>query len=439
MAQLSLLDLTPGARAVVEACRRVGARPLVVGGAIRDALLGVASKDLDIEVHGVTDRALLLAALAEVGAVAEQGASFDVIAVRVDGADLDLSISDAPIDLAFSRRDFTINAMGWDPITDELIDPFGGQRDLARAILRHTSASFGDDPLRVLRGVQFVGRFGFALAAETKGVCRELAPRFDELATERVWEEWRKLARRARFWPEALDALKQTGWLAHFPDLDATRGVKQDPIWHSEGDVFTHLGLAAGKAAEFAERDGLSDTDREVAVLAALVHDFGKVTHTEIGERITSHGHAEAGVEPARAFLAEIGAPRHVEARILPVVREHMAHVSMQGSPSRPAVRRLMRRLGDASIHDWARVVDADCAGRGASSKASPAGAWVTIAESIGGAPARGLLTGEHLIARGLRPGPEFGRILGEALAAQDDEVFADEAGAVEWFDARAR
>ena len=439
MAQLSLIGLSPGAKAVIAACRSVGARPLVVGGAIRDALLGVASKDLDIEVHGVADRAHLLAALAEVGTVAEQGASFDVIAVRVDGVDLDLSISDAPLEVAFSRRDFTINAMGWDPATDELIDPFGGQKDLSRGILRHTSDSFGDDPLRVLRGVQFVGRFGFALAAETKGVCRALVPRFEELATERVWEEWRKLARRARYWPEALDALKQTGWLAHFPELDETRGVPQDPAWHSEGDVFTHLGLAAAKAAEFAERDGLSDVDREVAVLGALVHDFGKVTHTEVGERITSHGHAEAGVQPARAFLADIGAPRHLELRILPVVREHMAHVSMQGSPSRPAVRRLMRRLGEASIYDWARVVDADCAGRGASSKPSPAKAWLAIAETIGAAPARGLLTGEHLIARGLKPGPEFGRILGEALAAQDDEVFTDEAGAVDWFDARAR
>ena len=425
-----LIHLSAATRAVLDACERVDATALVVGGAVRDALLGAAPKDVDLEVTGDRDR--LVAELAAIGTVAEQGAHFPILAVHIDGENIDVSL--AEYDEPFARRDFTINAMDWNPATGEIIDPFGGQRDLVAGILRHTSEHFADDPLRVLRGVQFAGRFGFRFAAETKGVCRELAPRFYELPTERVWEEWRKLARRAIHWPEALQALVDSGWASHFPELADTRGIEQDPGWHSEGDVFTHLGLSA-RAAALASSD-LDAVDREVVVLAALVHDLGKVTHTDSsGPRITSHGHAEAGVEPARHFLHGIGAPAHVVARVLPIVREHMAHVSVIGRPSRPAVRRLMRRLAPASIRDWARVVDADCAGRGPSSKPSPSPVWLEVAATIGGAPERGLLRGEHLIARGMTPGPEVRAILDAATAAQDDEVFTDEAGALAWLE----
>jgi tRNA nucleotidyltransferase (CCA-adding enzyme) len=370
-----LINLSPGTRAILDACERVDATALVVGGAVRDALLGVEGNDVDLEVTG--DRERIIAALAPIGTVAVQGAHFPILAVHVAGENVDLSL--ALHEDPFARRDFTINAMGWNPVTGELVDQFGGQRDLAAGVLRHTSEHFADDPLRVLRGVQFAGRFGFRFAAETKGLCRSLVPRFAELPTERVWEEWRKLARRAIHWPEALQALDDSGWLQHFPELAQTRGVVQDPGWHAEGDVFTHLGLSA-RAAALASGD-LGDGDREVVVLAALFHDLGKVTHTDAsGPRITSYGHAEAGVAPARSLLHRIGAPAHVAARVLPIVREHMAHVSVKGRPSRPAVRRLTRRLAPASIRDWARVVDADCAGRGVSSKPSPSPVWLEVA-----------------------------------------------------------
>ena len=432
LARSGLIDLSPATRAVLDACSTVDATALVVGGSVRDALLGVPSKDVDLEVTGDRDR--LVAELGTIGTVAVQGAHFPILAVHIGGENIDLSLAEHAD--PFARRDFTINAMGWNPSTGEIIDPFSGQKDLAAGVLRHTSEHFADDPLRVLRGVQFAGRFGFRFAAETKSVCRELAPRFFELPTERVWEEWRKLARRAVHWPEALQALVDSGWAAHFSELADTRGVVQDPGWHAEGDVFTHLSLSA-RAAALANSD-LDDGDREVVVLAALVHDLGKVTHTDTsGPRITSHGHAEAGVTPARSFLQGIGAPAHVITRVLPIVREHMAHVSVQGKPSRPAVRRLMRRLAPATIHDWARVVDADCAGRGSSSKPSPSPVWLEVAATIGGAPGRSLVRGEHLIARGLTPGPQFREILEAATAAQDDEVFTDEPGALAWLDAR--
>ena len=434
------LALSPAATRVIDALVGAGLTPLVVGGSVRDALLGRESKDFDLEVHGAASLSEVAIAVEGVGSVAAQGAAFGILSVRVDGESLDLSLAPSTsLAECFARRDFTVNAMGWNPQTAELVDLVGGQRDLAKGILRHTSERFADDPLRVLRGVRFAGQLGFRLAAETKGIARELSARYDEIAVERVWGEWRRLARTAVHWPEALAALVDSGWDRHVAALSQTRGVPQDAAWHSEGDVFTHLGLAAREAALAA--GDLDAETREVVVLAALLHDVGKVTHTVVTpQRITSQGHAEAGVEPARELLQGIGAPAAVITRILPLIREHMAHVSTQGTPSRPAVSRLARRLeqSGATLADWARVVDADCRGR-IPAKPSPAEQWLAIAASFGGTAPRGILTGEHLIARGLAPGPAFSAILREAAEAQDDEVFSDEAGALRWLDARER
>ena len=238
-----------------------------------------------------------------------------------------------------------------------------------------------------------------------------------------------------------MKALVDTGLVQFYPELAAARGVEQDPGWHAEGDIWTHLALAAEQAALNAERDDLSGTDREVAVLGALVHDLGKVTHTQITDgRITSRGHAVAGVAPATAFLRSIGAPHHLIIRIAPIVREHMSHVGIE-QPTPSQVRRLVRRLdtngAGASIHDWARVVAADCAGRGPSAKSSPANRWLDVAADmrVGDAPRKGILTGEHLIARGYAPGPGFKPVLAAALEAQDDDVIHDEHGALAWLD----
>jgi tRNA nucleotidyltransferase (CCA-adding enzyme) len=291
-----------------------------------------------------------------------------------------------------------------------------------------------------LRGAQFAARFGFEFAPETTALAQAMADRFPELSTERVWGEWRKIATRGLHVTAALRALEATNWLQHFPQLAATRGIQQDAIWHSEGDVFTHVGLAADEAAKAADCAGLSSADREIAVLGALVHDFGKVTHTQTSNtgRITSHGHAEAGVEPAARFLTGIGAPAHLQAKVLPLVAEHMCHVSTETIPSATAVRRLIRRLngtGDGpTIYDWARVVDADSAGRGASAKVSPSAAWLARATEVGPTAAKGILTGKHLIDAGWKPGPQFKAVLAAAVEAQDAGEIVDEVSAVKWF-----
>ena len=163
------------------------------------------------------------------------------------------------------------------------------------------------------------------------------------------------------------------------------------------------------------------------------------VLHTQTdGGRITSHGHAEAGVEPASAFLRSIGCPEAVIARIVPLIREHM---NCFGRPTKPAVRRLVRRLQPATLTELAMVCAADSKGRGNPNALSPARLWLEVGRDlkVQERPAKGLLTGDHLIAAGMKPGPEFKPILADALAAQDAGEFEDEAGAVRWLEAREK
>lgn len=457
----NLIALTPATRAVINAIVDAGGRPYLVGGSVRDAIRhpGTAPKDIDIEVFDIgIDK--IAPALRGLGRVDDNvGESFSVLKLTIGTEDFDVSVPrrevktgpgyngftavpdpDATFEQASARRDYTLNALMFDPIAEVVIDCWGGLDDLSAGILRHTSDTFGQDPLRVLRAVGFAGRFGFTLAPQTVTVCRQISGTFDELFIERIWTEWSKIARQGRYISNALNVLDATAWIEHFPQLAALRGVPQDPTWHPEGDVFTHSGLAADKAAELADAAGLSKEDREVIVLAALMHDFGKVTHTrhvptgDGPDRITSAGHAAAGVTPVRAFLESIGAPQHLAGRIAPLVREHMAATG--AAPTKPAVRRLARRLAPATIAEWAMIVEADKGGRGAGSRDGGTAAWVAVAENLGAvsSPVPSLLNGRHLIAAGLRPGPHFGPILAAALEAQDDGVFTDEAGAITWF-----
>ena len=346
---------------------------------------------------------------------------------------------DATIAQASGRRDFTINALMWDPATGDVIDCWGGLGDLERGVLRHTTEAFAEDPLRVLRGAQFAARFGFTMDPDTVELCRTLKDEYGSLSKERVWVEWHKIATKGTRPSAALEVLAQTGWEEHYPQLAALHGVPQDPTWHPEGDVHAHTGLAGDKGAELAAAAGLCGDDRAVVVFAALLHDVGKTTHTDITSRgITSYGHADAGVEPAKAFLKAIDTPRHIRDRVLPLIREHMSGVGNE-HPSPSAVRRLARRLQPATMNEWALVVEADRGGRGTGSVPGGTEAWMVIARRLGTEqrPVSSALRGEHLMASGMTPGPEFAPILRAAMVAQDDGEFDDEAGAIAWLAAR--
>ena len=447
---------------VLDALRTVG-RPRIVGGAVRDWLLGLTPKDLDLEV-GNASFSELYRVLRPLGATNVVGRSFGVIKLRLSsGVEYDISLprresktgaghrgfivepdpalSDRE---AAARRDFTINALAWDPASNTLIDPYGGEGDLKARLLRHTSDAFSEDPLRVLRAVQLAARFDLTLAPATAELCRSIAPTFVELPVERVWQEWAKWAKKSFRPSRGLDVLRQTGWLAHFPELAALDGCPQDPEWHPEGDVFTHTAHACDALAADPEWIATTPVRRLRLMFAVLLHDVGKpaCTHQEIKRghlRWVSPGHEPAGVAPAEAFLRRIGAPHDHAPAITPLVANHMVH--HHGGPDGlgpAAIRRLARRLHPATIDELALVMRADSLARpplhspetlALIDQLRARAATLTLADT---AP-RPLLLGRHLIAAGLRPGPDFKNLLDTAFEAQLDGAFADEATALLW------
>lgn len=471
----NLMNVSATTKRVAAACEAAGGVPLIVGGSVRDAVLErfnggrpIAPKDIDIEVHGVSDPEVLKRELAKLGRVDETGVSFGVLKIRIGDEDFDVSLPrkdsksgrghrgfDVEVDPnlstveAFGRRDFTVNAIGYDPRTSEIVDPFGGTQDINDGILRHTTDAFADDPLRVLRGVQFASRFGFDLAPETVEECRRIKDDFSEIAKERIWGEFDKILTRGQSITKALQALEDTGWEEHFPELSALHDVPQDERFHPEGNVHIHSGFAADEAARIAERDGLDDHNRRIVVFASLVHDFGKtgdgtqIHHHEDGsiEKITSIGHPDLGEAPIRSFAARIGVPRAITSPTVKLVKEHMCYVGTSGQePSSRAVRNLIERLGGgddgATIENWARVLEADAQGRGSGAKESVGGVWVAKAQSgLGGTkPAKSIIDGRTLIERGMKPGEQFREIIDAARQAQIDEVF-DASSASQWLD----
>ena len=314
--------------AVCETVRAAGGRALLVGGCVRDCALGLPATDLDIEVYGIPP-ARLVQLLSERFAVDLVGRAFGVIKIR--GVPIDVSIprsssrggrgpeefetlSDpdmTPAEAA-GRRDFTINAIAFDPLTGEVIDPFRGLEDLEARILRHTTEKFAEDPLRVLRGMQLAARFDLDVAAETVALCREIEP--GSLARERVFEEWKKLVLRGRRPSRGLGLLRDCGWIRHFPELEALIGCEQDPEWHPEGDVWIHTLHCMDSFA--AERSGDEREDLVVG-LAVLCHDLGKPSTTAKAEggRITAKRHEPAGEARTRSFLGPDDERAHPDRR----------------------------------------------------------------------------------------------------------------------------
>jgi tRNA nucleotidyltransferase (CCA-adding enzyme) len=439
---------------VFAALQKRGWRGLLVGGAVRDMVMGMEPKDMDIEAYGASPDELhaFLLWIAD-GDVDAVGRSFGVFKCRIDGEDYDFSIPRrenktgvghvgfvAEFDPAITpseaamRRDFTMNAMAYDPLDDSLFDHFGGREDLENRVLRHTSVHFAEDALRVLRGMQFCGRFDLDPAPETVDVAARIPyEERDALSLDRIWGEWKKWAEKSVKPSKGLRFLRTCGWL---PDqLAMTVPIPQDPEWHPEGGVWRHSLEAVDVAVQIADADGLEGDDRVALVLAALCHDIGKITTTVvIGENVTSLGHDQAGADIATAFLKGIGAPEHVVERVIPLVREHMAHLT----PATPrTVRRLADRLSPCTILDWARIVTVDHSARPPLPGGMPAEAreYLRLAQEmeVDRSKPKPILMGRHLIAHGMTPSIKFGNILQAAYEAQLDGDFADLEGAVEW------
>ena len=434
------------------------AQAFLVGGCVRDWLLGAANKDFDIEVFGVSSEQLA-GALARWGRIDQVGRSFGVVKLMTHGGstfDFSIPRRDSKVapghkgfEVSFdpaitpreaaARRDFTLNALMFDPRRGEVLDFFGGQEDLRNRVLRHTSAAFAEDPLRVLRGMQFAGRFGLNAAPETIEECRRIKSGYAELAVERVREEWFKWAEKSTKPSAGLKFLEATGWIEHFPEVNALRGVPQDPEWHPEGDVFTHTCHCLDALVSLPEWQGADTESRIVYSLAVLAHDFAKpqTTHEEMKDgrlRIVSPGHEQAGGLLAERFLERIDAPVAVRERVIPLVTNHLAHLQTINDRF---VRRLARRLEPETIEGLLVVITADQFGRPPKPRVVADNVQAlrqrAAALQVQSHAPKPVLMGRHLIELGLKPGPQFGEILDAAYEAQLEGRFSSLEDARRW------
>ena len=402
---------------VLEFLNSKGFNPVIVGGAVRDAIVGDKPKDIDIEVYGITVEDLE-SILSNYGKVDAVGKSFGVlkfipynangklveleepfdfsvprrenkVGLGYKGFEIELS-DDISIEEAATRRDFTWNSMGYNPITNTLYDYYGGINDLAEGIIRHTSSKFAEDPLRILRALQFQARKGHVIAPETYELMSSIVDRgeFDHLAInelyntflkekmrlvkeykdhidagnepdtfyeyekyliftsmitrERITGEWDKWATKGKYHSKLFDFLRQSGLGEKlYPELMQLVNTKQDTVYHPEGNVEEHTKQVMAKANEIAEREKLSVEEKQILMLSTLLHDIAKpnTTKEEWSDKlnrfkVTSRGHEQAGEAIALDLLERIGIKEEVRIKIGKLVAEHLAHANISSLPS---------------------------------------------------------------------------------------------------------
>lgn len=437
-------------RRIAEVIRDDGGRAMLVGGCVRDELMGVEPKDWDLEVYGIKPDKLreILDQFGEVFVVGEAFAVYKL------GRHLDISIPrrerktgkghrgftiegdpEMSFEEACSRRDFTINAILKDPLTDAIVDPFSGLDDIEKKIIRHISSeTFAEDSLRVLRAAQFAARLEFDIAPDTVEICRTID--VTDLPKERIWGEFEKLLLKARSPSIGLKWLYDLGVVRQiFPELQSLVGVPQEPEWHPEGDVDVHTMMVVDEARKLI--DDLPYEKQVTVMLAAVAHDFGKPPTTQFFDgRVRSHSHDEAGVEPTLAFLDRFGIftinGYDVRNQVVQLVRYHLKPGEFYKAESKNPVgdgafRRLARKVEPDLLY---RVAKADSLGRNPdwlpAEKRFGSDAQEWFIEKVRAlhvekkAP-EPILMGRHLIEMGLKPSPEFKRILDAVYELQLD------------------
>ena len=427
-------------RAIATAVKQEGGRALIVGGWVRDRLLERPNKDIDIEVFGIpADRLRQL--LETIGPVNTVGESFTVYKV----ADVDVSLPRVESKIgrghrafavtgdpslstreAARRRDFTINAISLDPLTGACVDPFDGQADLARGILRAVDIdTFAEDSLRVLRGIQFAARFNFDLEPRTRQLMKGLA--LDDLPAERIWGEIEKLLLQAERPSVGFTLALDLGVIDRlFPELKALVACPQEPEWHPEGDVWVHTLLVIDQARQ--RIDDLDHPRKVTVMLGAVCHDVGKPPTTAVIDgRIRSMEHEQAGLEPAGALLDRLNIHTiggfDVRAQVLGIVAHHLKPLAFFKSAT-PVGDGAFRRLAQkVDLELLARVAESDCLGRTGNFDCSGIRWFLERARELGvqhEAPAP-ILLGRHLLDLGVEPGPRMGIILRQVYERQLD------------------
>lgn len=440
------------AHKICQAIHEEGGTPFFVGGCVRDQLLGLNPKDFDVEVFNIRPNKLK-SILEQFGTICEVGQSFGVVKLRTNEGEIDFSTPrrenkegrghkgfiaelDPTMSVAeaASRRDFTINSIYKDAITGEIHDYYRGQVHLGLRMLVPVSNHFSEDPLRVLRGMQFASRFGMVPESKLIAIALPLMTEYKDLAVERVAEEWRKWTKGV-FPLYGIRYLISTRWIQLYPELVAMMDVPQDVSWHPEGPVLDHVMYVCNAMANICDREGVTGENREVLMFAALTHDMGKPSTTIFErEKWRSPGHDVAGVPIARKFLKSIGIFDRTIERVLPLISEHMYPFWDLSQITKRTIQRLKIRLGPASLDDLLLLIEADRSGRPPIPPQKCENEEL-IRNLVADMPPKiqPILTGRHIIEHGVTDGKTIGRLKREAFEYQLDGKFHSLQDALEW------
>ena len=416
------------ARRIASEVRALGGTAYFVGGYVRDRLLGIENKDIDIEVHGISVQALV-DILDRLGERLSMGESFGIFGLK--GYTLDIAMPRKEkqrgkghrdfemfvdpyigVEKAAERRDFTVNALMMDVLSGEIIDRFGGREDLEKGILRHVSEqTFAEDALRVLRGAQFAARFDFSVAEETVSISRGIS--LSALSKERVEAELKKALLKAEKPSVFFETLRKMGKLSEwFCELEALIGVAQNPKYHAEGDVWNHTMMVLDAAVQYRERA----SNPLGFMMTALVHDFGKAICTEIVRgKICSYHHETKGLPLISSFLHRITNETKLIQYVLNLSEHHMKPnaLASQGSSVRAT-----NKMFDAvfSPEDLIFMACADHLGRITSEESPNREPFLLERLAIyRETMARPFVMGRDLVEAGLKPDKNFTDILAYA------------------------
>lgn len=408
------------ARHIVQTLRDHGFVAYFAGGCVRDRLLGLDPKDFDVATNAraeVVQR--LFPSTVPVGIqfgvvlVVDDGIPCEVATFRSDGTYIDgrhpTSVHFGSAQADAQRRDFTINGMFHDPLTDEVIDYVGGRDDLRARVIRAIGdphARFAEDRLRMLRAVRLAARLDFIIAPDTFAAIRDLAPTISDIAWERIGDEIVKILT-GRGAKRAFDLLSESRLLAAvLPEIETMRGVEQSPDFHPEGDVFAHTLLLLDKL----------DQPTETLALGALLHDVAKPPcQVHNAHRITFYGHCEKGAEMAIEICQRLKRSRETWERVAYLVKNHLRLVNAPAMRT-ATLKRFLREEGIEELLELARLDALSSNGDLRPYQFCRQQLAALAPEQI--APPR-LLSGHDLVALGLPPGPRFKEILGAIEDAQ--------------------
>ena len=429
--------------------QELGATPILVGGCVRDYFVNIPVKDYDIEIFGIDSLETIQKSLEKFASVKLVGKSFGVLTLRVNEYDFDFALpriekkignthQDFEIitnaNLSFKeaaiRRDFTINAIGYDFCTKDFLDPFNGINDLKNRVLKHIDdKTFIEDSLRVYRAIQFSARFDFSLDEKTFELCKKIVQNNELhfLPKERIYEEFKKLFLKSSKPSIGFELLKDLGVLKYFPELKALISCVQDPIYHPEGDVWIHTMMCLDELSRILKEENIVDEYRKLYLFyAILCHDFGKPFCTkEVNGKITSHKHESLGIEPTISFLSKLTNEKKFIEIVSSLVKNHLIPFQLYlAESSLKAIKRLSLKV---NIEDLCLVCLADCLGRTIldKEKCPKATSWVLNKAKeldIHNEPIKPIVQGRDLIELGFKPSDKFKEILEFAFDLQIDE-----------------